>query len=224
MRAETPLFDVRFFGNRAFAMGAVIASLSMMSIMSLLLYYNLYAQSQEGLGLSPLEAGASLLPLCVALLALAISASSIAARAGLRATIMVGMVLVVIGSAALGAATLMGGFVVLAIGFFVLGAGLALPYATAPQLALSALSRAQAGKGSGMVNACTFLGGSIGVAGGAIAFAWGGYVAVLATLALVGVFGVALSRWIPSAACDSEPRSPVSRVMVAASATIGNAP
>ena len=88
-------------------MGAVIASLSMMSIMSLLLYYNLYAQSQEGLGLSPLEAGASLLPLCVALLALAISASSIAARAGLRATIMVGMVLVVIGSAALGAATLM---------------------------------------------------------------------------------------------------------------------
>src|SRR5215475_2613645 len=54
-QAETPLFDVRFFGNRAFVMGAVIASLSMMSIMSLLLYYNLYAQSQEGLGLTPLE-------------------------------------------------------------------------------------------------------------------------------------------------------------------------
>jgi MFS family permease len=199
-RAETPLFDVRFFGNRAFAMGAVIASLSMMGIMSLLLYYNLYAQSAEGLGLTPLEAGASLLPLCVALLALALSASSTAARIGLRATIMLGMVLVVIGSATLGAVTVKGGFVVLAIGFFMLGAGLALPYATAPKLALSALSQAQAGQGSGMVNACTFLGGSIGVAGGAIAFAWGGFVAVLAMLALVGILGVALGRWIPEAA------------------------
>jgi MFS family permease len=197
LRAETPLFDVRFFGNRAFAMGALISSLSIMSVMSLLLYYNLYSQSQEGLGLTPLEAGASLLPLCVALLTLAISASSTAARVGLRATLMVGMALVVIGSATLGIATVMGGFFVLAIGFFVLGAGLALPSAIAPQLALSALSRTQTGQGSGMVNACTFLGGSIGVAVGAIAFAWGGFAAVLAMLAFVGMLGVTLSRWIP---------------------------
>ncbi|HKE39990.1 MAG TPA: MFS transporter [Casimicrobiaceae bacterium] len=205
LRVATPLFDVRFFGDRAFAMGALIASLSMMGIMSLLLYYNLYAQSQEGLGLTPLEAGVSLLPLSAALLALAISASSTAARLGLRATIMVGMALVVIGSATLGAATVKGGFGVLAIGFFVLGAGLALPYATAPQLALSSLSKAQAGQGSGMVSACTFLGGSIGVAAGAIAFAWSGFVAVLVMLAFIGALGVALGRWIPGAARSAHP-------------------
>ena len=200
LRSETPLFDVHFFARRAFAMGAVIASLSMMSIMSLLLYYNLYAQSRDGLGLTALEAGVSLLPLCVALLALALSASTVAARVGLRTAITAGMVLVVIGSATLGAATASGGFVLLTIGLFVLGAGLALPYATAPRLALSALSRAQTGQGSGMVNACTFLGGSIGVAGGAIAFAWGGFVAVSAMLALVGILGAVLSRWIPETA------------------------
>ena len=38
--------------------------------MSLLLYFNLYAQSRDGLGLTALEAGASLLPLSAALLAL----------------------------------------------------------------------------------------------------------------------------------------------------------
>jgi MFS family permease len=199
LRAETPLFDVRFFARRAFAMGVVIASLAMMSIMSLLLYYNLYAQSREGLGLTPVEAGASLLPLCVALLALALSASTVTARVGLRAAITAGMVLVVIGSATLAGAAASGGFVLLAIGLLVLGAGLALPYATAPRLALSALSPAQTGQGSGMVNACTFLGGSIGVAGGAIAFAWGGFVAVLAMLALLGMLGATLSRWIPEA-------------------------
>jgi EmrB/QacA subfamily drug resistance transporter len=203
LRTETPLLDVRFFGNRAFATGTVIASLSMMSILSLLLYYNLYAQSPEGLALTPLEAGASLLPLCVTLLALAISASSTVARIGLRATIMVGMLLVVIGSATVGAATVKGGFVILATGFLVLGAGLALPYATAPRLALSALSRAQAGRGSGMVNACTFLGGSIGVAGGAVAFARGGFVAVMVMLAVVGILGVVLGHLIPTDSDDA---------------------
>jgi hypothetical protein len=56
----------------------------MFSIMSLLLYFNLYAQSREGLSLTALEAGASLLPLSVALLALALSASAVTARVGLR--------------------------------------------------------------------------------------------------------------------------------------------
>jgi hypothetical protein len=45
----------------------------------------------------------------------------------------------------------------------------------APRLALLALSPAQAGQSSGIVNACAFLGGSGGVAGGAIAYALGGF-------------------------------------------------
>jgi hypothetical protein len=52
----------------------------------------------------------------------------------------------------------------------------------------------QTGQGSGIVNACTFLGGSAGVAGGATAFALGGFVGVLTMIALAGVVGAALSR------------------------------
>src|SRR5262252_7007146 len=200
LRAAMPLFDVRFFTQRAFAIGVVIGSLSMLSIMSFLLYFNLYAQSREGFGLSALEAGASLIPLCITLLVAAISASAIAARVGLRAAVTMGMALVVLGCATIGVATTGRGFVLLAIGLSVLGAGLELPYAIAPRIALSALSPAQGGQGSGMVNACTFLGGSIGVAGGSIAFAWGGLIGVLAMLGLVGVIGLALSRLIRSTA------------------------
>ena len=176
-RAEAPLVDLSFFARRGFVMGVAIGSLSMFSIMSLLLYFNLYAQSREGLGLTALEAGASLLPLSAALLALALSASAVAARVGLRNAMTGGMALIAIASAIIGVAIAEGGMVLLAIGFFVMGAGLAVPYALAPRLALSALSPAQAGQGSGIVNACTFLGGSAGVAGGAIAFALGGFVA-----------------------------------------------
>ena len=97
-RAEAPLVDLSFFTRRGFVMGVAIASLSMFSIMSLLLYFNLYAQSPKGLGLTALEAGALLLPLSAALLALAISASVVAARVGLRNAMMGGMALITIAS------------------------------------------------------------------------------------------------------------------------------
>jgi hypothetical protein len=69
------------------------------------------------------------------------------------------------------------------LGFLLMGAGLALPYASAPRLALSALSPDQAGKGSGLINACTFLAGSVGVACGAIAFQLAHFRAVSAMIA-----------------------------------------
>jgi MFS family permease len=195
-RTETPLVDLSFFARRGFVMGVTAGSLSMFSIMSLLLYFNLYAQSREGLGLTALQAGALLLPLSAALLALALSASAVAARVGLRNTMTGGMTLIAIACAAIGLAIAGGGMVLLAIGLIVMGSGLALPYALAPRLALCALPSAQAGQGSGIVNACTFLGGSCGVAGGAIAFTLAGLVGVLTMIALAGLTGAALSRGI----------------------------
>ena len=198
--SEAPLVDLSFFARRGFVMGVAIGALSMFSIMSLLLYFNLYAQSREGLGLTALEAGASLLPLSAALLTLALSATAVAARIGLRNTMTGGMALVAVAAAVIGAAVAEGSMVLLTVGFLAMGAGLAVPYALAPRLALAALSPAQAGQGSGIVNACTFLGGSTGVAGGATAFALGGFVAVLTMIALVGMIGAALSRLIPEKA------------------------
>lgn len=191
-RVQAPLIDRNLFARRDFVMGLAIGSLAMFSIMSLLLYFNLYAQSPQGLALTALQAGASLVPLSAALLALALTASAIAARVGLGAVMTGGMALIVIACAIVGEAVSGGSSFVLAIGFLVMGAGLALPYASAPRLALSALSPDERGQGSGLVNACTFLGGSFGVAGGAIAFGLGGLVAVLAMIAIAGLIGAAL--------------------------------
>ena len=195
-RAAAPLLDLSFFRRRGFVLGVAIGSLSMFSIMSLLLYFNLDAQSRDGLGLTALEAGALLLPLSVALLALALSASAVAARVGLRNAITGGMVLIVIAAAVIAAAVAVGDIVLLVVGLLAMGAGLALPYASAPRLALSVLLPAQAGQGSGIVNACTFLGGSGGVAVGAIAFVSGGFIAVLTMIALAGIVGAVLARGI----------------------------
>ena len=199
-RVDAPLVDLSFFARRGFVMGVAIGSLSMFCIMSLLLYFNLYAQSREGLDLTALEAGAWLLPLSAALLALALSASTVAGRVGARNAMTGGMALIAIARAIIGAAVANGGTMFLVMGFSVMGAGLAVPYALAPRLALSVLPSSQAGQGSGIVNACTFLGGSAGVAGGATAFALGGFVAVLTMIAVAGIIGAALSRGISETA------------------------
>jgi hypothetical protein len=135
----------------------------------------------------------------VALLALALSASAVAARVGLGNAMTGGMALIAIASAVIGLAIAGGGMVLLAIGFFVMGAGLAVHYALAPRLALSALPGEQAGQGSG-IQRLHFLGGSAGVAGGATALALGGFLAVLTMIALAGIIGAALSRCIPETA------------------------
>ena len=150
-------------------MGVAIGSLSLFSTMSLLLYFNLYAQSKDGLDVNAIQAGLLLVPLGVALLALALSASAIAARLGQRSAMTGGMALLAIGSAMVGAAITGGSAVLLVIGLAAIGGGLALPYALAPRLALSVLSPEQTGQGSGIINACTFLSGSTGVACSGIA-------------------------------------------------------
>ena len=99
----------------------------------------------------------------------------------------------------IGVATSGGGMFLLSIGLFLMGVGLAIPYALAPRLALAALSPAQAGQGSGIVNACTFLGGSAGIAIGGAAFAIGGFTAVLAMIGVAGIFGAVLGRGISEA-------------------------
>jgi hypothetical protein len=195
-RAAAPLIDLSFFFRRSFALGVSLGAISMFGIMSLLLYFNLYAQSKDGLGLTPLESGAALLPLSAALLALALSVSMVTAHVGLRGAMMGCMGLIVIASAIIGIAASGVGIVLMEIGFVAMGAGLALPYAAAPRLALSALSQEQAGQGSGIINACTFLAGSVGVAGGAIAWHFAGFPGVLAMIAFAGMCGVALARGV----------------------------
>ncbi len=195
-RVAAPLVDLSFFVRRSFILGVSLGSLSMFGIMSLLLYFNLYAQSAAGLGLTALESGAALLPLSVTLLVLALSVSAVTAYIGLRSVMVGCMGLIVLASAFIGWGASGGGIVVMEIGFVAMGAGLALPYAAAPRLALSALSQEQAGQGAGIINACTFLAGSLGVAGGAIAWHVGGFRGVLVMISAAGLCGVALARGV----------------------------
>jgi predicted MFS family arabinose efflux permease len=86
-----------------------------------------------------------------------------------------------------------GGFVLLMLGLFAAGAGIALPYASTPRIALATLPPTQTGKGSGVLNSCSFLGGTVGVTCGGLVFGHAGFVGVLALVGLSALAGAALS-------------------------------
>ncbi len=193
-RIKEPLIDLKQYTGAAFLRAVGAGSIAMSSILALLLFYNLDAQSAVGLGLSPVAAGLSLLPLSCGLLIVAFSAPSLVGRFGPRRAFTGAMLLIAVAAVVVAVAVALRMWGPLVVGLFGIGAGLALPYATAPRLALSSLPPSSAGAGSGVINACTFLGGSIGVAVGAIAFAIDGLSAVMGFILVLALIGVWLCR------------------------------
>ncbi|MCJ2141190.1 MFS transporter [Methylobacterium sp. E-066] len=198
-RRPDPLVDFGLFATRGFRPALVIATTAMVFILPLLLFFNLEAQKPDGLGLSAIAAGALLLPMSAGLLAFALLAPRLAVRFGVRRPI--GAALVLVAAAAPGVAWAFEAraLPLLGFGLFWLGAGLAVPYAIAPRLALAEIPGPQAGQGSGIVNSCTLLGGSIGVTLGTVAFGEDGFSRVMALLAGAALIGLLAAARLPLA-------------------------
>jgi MFS family permease len=193
-RIPDPLIDLGLFRESSFVRAVALGSIAMSCILALLLFYNLDAQSPTGLSLTPVGAGLSLLPMSCGLLIFAFAAPNLIRRFGPRRALGASNLLIAAASVLIAVAVGLGMWVPLVIGLFAIGVGLALPYATAPRLALSTLPATSAGAGSGIINACTFLGGSIGVAGGAVAYAIGGLPAAMGLIAVFALAGVWLCQ------------------------------
>ena len=192
-RRRQPLVDFGLFSNRNFAIAAGLLFLVMFDIMTLLLYYNLFAQSAGGLGMSAVAAGLSLLPLSVALFGFARAAPWLGMKIGVRRMLTGGSLLLALGCAIIWLSLqIEAKFALLLPGLFVAGAGIALIYASAPRLGLATLPQLQAGKGSGLLNSCSFLGGTVGVTFGGIVFTLTGFSGVLVLLGVSALASAAL--------------------------------
>jgi hypothetical protein len=176
----------------------MLAFLLMLDIMTLLLYYNLFAQAPDGLGKTPVAAGLSLMPLSVALFGFARAAPGLAVAIGMRRMMVGGSLLLALGCAIAWASLAGAGFAVLMLGLFAAGAGIALPYASAPRIGLAVLSETQTGKGSGVLNSCSFLGGTVGVTVGGIVFGVTGFGGVLVLVGLSALISAGLALRLQS--------------------------
>jgi MFS family permease len=188
-----PMLDFGLLANRHFLLACLLGFFLMFDIMTLLLYYNLFAQGRDGLGLSAVGAGLSLVPLSLAFFVFARSAPRLDAAIGLRPMMVGGSLLLALACAIVWASLAPGELATRTLGLVAAGAGIALPYATSPRIGLSALSPAQVGQGSGVLNSCSFLGGTVGVTCGGIVFGTAGFAGVLGLIALGALVSAGLS-------------------------------
>jgi MFS transporter, DHA2 family, multidrug resistance protein len=143
--------------------------------------------------MSALAAGLALMPLSLALFGFARAAPRLGVAVGVRTMMVGGSLLLALGCAIAWISQIGGGFLLLMLGLFAAGAGIALPYASTPRIALATLAPAQTGKGSGVLNSCSFLGGTVGVTCGGLVFGDAGFVGVLALVGVSALAGAALS-------------------------------
>ena len=207
-RHQRPLVDFGLFRSRNFALACALAFLLMSCIVAVLLYYNLFAQSSAGLGRTPIAAGLSLMPMSAALFGFARAAPWLSAKIGLRPMMAGGSLLLALGCAVAWASATDAGFAALLLGLCAVGAGIALPYASAPRIGLAALPPAETGSGSGVLNSCSFLGGTVGVTVGGIAFGLAGFRGVLALVGLSALLIAGLSLAIRDQESPKAPTGP----------------
>jgi MFS family permease len=193
-RRSAPLLDLGLFRDRNFALACLLGFLLMGDIMATLLYYNIFAQAPgEGLGMTPVAAGLSLMPLSAGLFGFARVSHRLAEKIGIRPMMAGGSLLLLLGCAIAWFALAAAGFALLMAGLFAMGAGIALPYSSAPRIGLAALPQTLAGKGSGILNSSTFLGGTVGVTAGGVLFGIFGFTGVLALVAISALAGAGLA-------------------------------
>ncbi|MGU3540244.1 MFS transporter [Methylobacterium sp. A54F] len=187
-----------------FRRAVLVGAAAMFCILPTLLFFNLAAQQADGLGLTPVGAGLALLPLSAGLLAFALLAPRLVRRFAPSRVVAAGLCAVAASALLVALGVERRAEALLAPALFLFGAGLALPYALAPRLALAALPAGTAGRSSGLINAGTFLGGSLGITCGALAHARGGLMAVLGVVAAAALAGALAARRLPA---PDEPRA-----------------
>ncbi|HEY8724138.1 MAG TPA: MFS transporter [Gaiellaceae bacterium] len=159
---RTPMLDLSLFRNRTFG-GANAAMLFVgLAMFGTFFYVSLYMQNV--LGYSPVQAGASFLPMTILIILIAPRAGALTDRVGSRWLVGTGMTLL---AAMLFYYTYLGvneSFWTLLPGLLLGGFGMGLTMTPVTAAAMSAVSVDKAGVGSAVLNSARQVGGSLGIA------------------------------------------------------------
>ena len=122
-RTRLPLVDFGFFRSGSFTAGVVGTFAATLVLLGAYYFFNLFLQSYVVFDLSPLGAGAALLPLSLAMFAVSLAAGPIAQRVGSRGPITLGFLAIGLGFVLVSQIGEDSGVWDLVPGFLLIGAG-----------------------------------------------------------------------------------------------------
>jgi hypothetical protein len=156
-----PLFPARVFASPGFRLGTASITLLFFAVYGFL--FALTQDLQLRLGFGALAAGVRMLPAGVLLISAA-AAPALARRAGPRAVLSCGLLMIGAGLAAVALTSSVDSYSPIAAGLLLVGGGMGLTMPTAEDVVLSSVEPDDAGVGAGANSTNLQLGGSLGVA------------------------------------------------------------
>jgi EmrB/QacA subfamily drug resistance transporter len=157
-----PMLDLSLFRNRTFAGANTVMLLVALAMFGVFFYMSLYMQ--QVLGFSPIEAGASFLPMTVLIILIAPVAGRFSDRVGSRGLTGSGMFLLAISLFLFSRLGVHSSFWGLLPGMLTGGTGMALTMTPTTAAAMASVQADKAGVGSAVLNSMRQVGGSLGIA------------------------------------------------------------
>lgn len=161
-RSASPALDVTLFGNPAFSSAAAALGLVFFALLGATFFLVFYLQGVRGY--SPLQSGAALLPVAIAIAVFAPRSSALVVRYGPKAVTAVGMVIIAVSMAGFGFLSETTPLWILLVLLFVQGVGMGNTMAPATESIMSVVPREKAGAGAAVNNSVRQVGGALGVA------------------------------------------------------------
>jgi EmrB/QacA subfamily drug resistance transporter len=162
-RSKEPMLDLSLFRKPAFSGVSIVAFTLSASMFAMFLYLTLYLQN--GLGLTPFQAGLRFLPLTVLSFFVAGAAGRLVHSAPARGLFAVGLGSVGLGLLLMHGIKLDSKWTTLLAGFIVAGGGVGLVNPTIAQVAVGVVEPARSGMASGINNTFRQVGIATGIAG-----------------------------------------------------------
>jgi Na+/melibiose symporter-like transporter len=157
-----PMLDMHYFADRRYSSGTVGITICFFAMFSLFFVLTQYLQYVRGY--SPLLAGCSTLPNAIALITISPRSTAVSSRLGVKATVVLGMLMVTAGLTTLSFVDGSTPYPVIAVCLGVVGSGMALNMPTLSAGIVTALPMHKAGVASAVNDTTREVGGAMGIA------------------------------------------------------------
>jgi MFS transporter, DHA2 family, methylenomycin A resistance protein len=170
LRLEAPLVHLRLLRDPVFTAGNIGTFVNALGLIGILYFFNLYAQSSVLLDYSALLAGVALLPFGMGIFVATLVSGRLADRVGALVPVAVGIALQAVGCFLLYLTDVSTTFSGLWVPTLIARAGVGMTFSTPSAAGLQRVPPEECGEASGILNIFRYVGASLVVAVGSLAF------------------------------------------------------
>jgi len=162
LRAKSPMLDMKLFKNRAFSVSSLTLTLTFLAMTGV--FFSMSQLQQLILGMSPLDASLSMIPLMIPMLLFSPLVPNIVKKLGARITIGAGLLVTAIAFVIMSTWTADITYWHLLVAMVIMMLGISAAMTPGTNILMSSVPRNRSGMGSAMNDTTRELGGALGVA------------------------------------------------------------